>query len=90
MINQSLRYSFFESTRNHGFSPFLIEVNKGYAFFGSNFGILGIPKVSFQRPRTEKLGLTYSATCQIYWVIWDLPLLFPDRDILCFAEEILY
>jgi hypothetical protein len=90
MINQSLRYSFFESTRNHGFSRFLIEVNKGYAFFGSNFGILGIPKVSFQRPGTEKLGLTYSATCQIYWVIWDLPVLFPDRDILCFAEEILY
>jgi hypothetical protein len=57
MINQSLRYSFFESTRNHGFSPFLIEVNKGYAFFGSNFGILGIPKVSFQRPKNRKAWL---------------------------------
>ena len=34
------------------------------------------------------LGLTYSATCQKYGVIWDFPVLFPDRDILCFAQEI--
>ena len=33
------------------------------------------------------LGLTYSATCQIYWVIWDFPVLSPDRDILCFAQK---
>lgn len=33
------------------------------------------------------IGLTYSATCQIYWVIWDFPVLSPDRDILCFAQE---
>ena len=32
-------------------------------------------------------GLTYSATCQICWVIRDFPVLFPDRDILCFAQE---
>ena len=31
--------------------------------------------------------LTYSATCQIYWVIWYSPVLFPDRDILPFAQE---
>ena len=33
------------------------------------------------------LGLTYSATCQIYWVTWDSPILSPDRDILSFAQE---
>lgn len=33
------------------------------------------------------LGLTYSATCQIYWVTWDFPILSPDRDILSFAQE---
>lgn len=33
------------------------------------------------------LGLTYSATCQIYWAVWDFPVLSPDRDILCFAQE---
>ena len=32
-------------------------------------------------------GLTYSATCQIYWVIWYFPVLFPDRDILLFAQQ---
>ncbi len=32
-------------------------------------------------------GLTYSATCQIYWVIRYFPVLFPDRDILSFAQE---
>jgi hypothetical protein len=36
-----------------------------------------------------QFGLTYSATCQTYWVIWDLPVLSPDGDILCFAQEIL-
>lgn len=34
-----------------------------------------------------QFGLTYSATCQIYWVIWDSPVLSPDRDILCFAQK---
>ena len=58
--------------------------------FWLKFLSIGIPKVYFRRPGTEKLGLTYSVTCQTYWVIWDLPALFPDRDILCFAEEILY
>lgn len=33
------------------------------------------------------LGLTYSATCQIYWVIWDFPVLSPDRDILSFTPK---
>ena len=33
------------------------------------------------------LGLTYSATCQIYWVIWDFPILSPDRDSLGFAPK---
>ena len=28
------------------------------------------------------LGLTYSATCQIYWVVWDFPVLSPDGDII--------
>lgn len=32
-------------------------------------------------------GLTYSATCQIYWVIRDSPVLSPDRDILCFTQK---
>lgn len=32
-------------------------------------------------------GLTYSATCQIYLVIWYFPVLLPDRDILSFAQE---
>ena len=32
-------------------------------------------------------GLTYSATCQIYWVIWYFPVLFPDQDILSFAQQ---
>ncbi|RWR97764.1 clp protease proteolytic subunit chloroplast [Cinnamomum micranthum f. kanehirae] len=34
-----------------------------------------------------QFGLTYSVTCQTYWVIWDFPVLSPDRDILCFAQE---
>ena len=34
-----------------------------------------------------QFGLTYSATCQTYWLIWDLPVLSPDGDILCFAQE---
>lgn len=33
------------------------------------------------------LGLTYSATCQIYWAIWDFPIFSLDRDILCFAQK---
>lgn len=33
------------------------------------------------------LGLTYSATCQIYWVIWYFPILSLDGDILCFAPK---
>lgn len=33
------------------------------------------------------LGLTYSATCQIYWVIWDFPILSLDGDILRFASK---
>ena len=28
-----------------------------------------------------------SATCQIYCVIQDLPVLSPERDIFCFAQE---
>ncbi|KAI3674055.1 hypothetical protein L2E82_52701 [Cichorium intybus] len=27
--------------------------------------------------RKMHLGLTYSATCQIYWVIWDFPVFSP-------------
>ena len=26
-------------------------------------------------------GMTYSESCQIYYVTWDFPILFPDRDI---------
>jgi hypothetical protein len=33
------------------------------------------------------LGLTYSATCQIYWVIRDFPVISPDRDILSFTPK---
>jgi len=32
-------------------------------------------------------GLTYSATCQIYWVTWNFPILSPDRDIPSFAQK---
>lgn len=34
-----------------------------------------------------QLGLTYSATCEIYWVTWDFPVLSPDRDIPGFDQE---
>ena len=37
--------------------------------------------------RTIYLGLTYSAACQICWVIWYFPVLSLDRDILYFAQE---
>jgi hypothetical protein len=37
-----------------------------------------------------QFGLTYSATCQTYWVIWDFPVLSPDRDTLCFAQKRLF
>ena len=70
------------------FLPYLSESR--ICIFWLKFLSIGIPKVSFRRPGTEKLGLTYSVTCQKYWVIWDLPVLFPDQDIRCFAEEILY
>jgi len=69
----------------HGFSRFLIQVK----YMNINFMKIGIPKGPFRRPGTE-MGLTYSAACQTYWVIWDFPVLFPDRKILCLAEEILY
>jgi len=34
-----------------------------------------------------QFGLTYSATCQTYWVIWEFPVLSSDRDTLCFAQK---
>ena len=34
-----------------------------------------------------QFGLTYSATCQTYWVIWNFPVLSPGRDTLCFAQK---
>ena len=51
--------------------------------------LLVFQKYLIEVPGTSiHLGLTYSATCQIYWVIWDFPVLSPDRDILCFAQKI--
>ncbi|KAF7800479.1 clp protease proteolytic subunit chloroplast [Senna tora] len=49
---------------------------------------IGVPEYPFEfLERKMQLGLTYSATCQIYWGIWDFPVLFPDRDILSFTPK---
>lgn len=50
--------------------------------------LLAFQKYLFEVLEKEiHLGLTYSATCQIYWAIWDFPIFSLDRDILCFAQK---
>lgn len=50
--------------------------------------LLAFQKYLFEVLEKEiHLGLTYSATCQIYRAIWDFPIFSLDRDILCFAQK---
>ena len=57
-------------------------------FFSVILCLLVFQKCLFEiLERTIYLGLTYSAACQICWVIWYFPVLSLDRDILYFAQE---
>nr|UEE83358.1 ATP-dependent Clp protease proteolytic subunit [Epilobium palustre] len=68
---------------------FLFHLLPGSRFFVARFlCLLVFRKYLSGFPEMKKLlGLTCSATCQIFWAIWDFPVVSPDRDIAHFAQE---